>query len=70
MPLEGVSLNAVPEQILDVDEALQKLAKENPPVARLVELRYFGGLTLEEAAVHLTFRSELLSDTGFTLKRG
>ena len=53
LPLEGVSLNAVPEQILDVDEALQKLAKENPPVARLVELRYFGGLTLEEAAAVL-----------------
>jgi RNA polymerase sigma factor (TIGR02999 family) len=53
LPLEGVSLNAVPEQILDVDEALQKLARENPPVARRVELRYFGGLTLEEAAVAL-----------------
>ena len=53
LPLEGVSLTAMPEQVLDVDEALQKLAKENPPVARLVELRYFGGLTLEEAAVAL-----------------
>ena len=53
LPLEGVSLTEMPEQVLDVDEALQKLAKENPPVARLVELRYFGGLTLEEAAVAL-----------------
>src|SRR5437763_11526082 len=41
LPLEGVSLTAMPEQVLDVDEALQKLAKENPQVARLVELRYF-----------------------------
>jgi len=41
------------EQVLDVDEALKKLSEENPQVARLVELRYFGGLSLEEAAVAL-----------------
>jgi RNA polymerase sigma factor (TIGR02999 family) len=38
------------EEILAVDEALAKLASENPPVAQLVNLRYFAGLTLEEAA--------------------
>jgi RNA polymerase sigma factor (TIGR02999 family) len=41
---------AAPEQVLDVDEALKKLSGENQQVARLVELRYFGGLSLEEAA--------------------
>lgn len=53
LPLEGAGLAAMPEQVLDVDEALQKLAIENPPVARLVELRYFGGFSLEEAAAAL-----------------
>ena len=33
-----------------VDEALTKLAVEAPEKAELVKLRYFAGLTLEEAA--------------------
>ena len=37
-------------EILAVDEALAGLAKEDPRSARLVELRYFGGMTNEEAA--------------------
>jgi RNA polymerase sigma factor (TIGR02999 family) len=41
------------EEILAVDEALAKLAQENPPVANLVNLRYFAGMTLEEAATVL-----------------
>ena len=53
MPLDGVDYSAVPERVLDVDAALKKLAEVNEPVARLVELRYFGGLTLEEAAAAL-----------------
>lgn len=35
---------------LDLDEALERIAKEEPRHARLVELRFFGGLTREEAA--------------------
>lgn len=38
------------DEILAVDEALARLARENPAVARLVNLRYFAGMTLEEAA--------------------
>ncbi len=38
------------DEILAINEALEKLARENPPVAKLVELRYFAGLTLDEAA--------------------
>ena len=37
-------------EILAVDEALDKLARENAPAAKLVHLRYFAGMTLEEAA--------------------
>lgn len=33
-------------ELLAVDEALTALAERDPPVANLVELRYFGGLTL------------------------
>lgn len=36
--------------VIAVDEALQDLATQDPPIAKLVELRFFGGLTLEEAA--------------------
>ena len=33
-----------------LDNALNALAKENQQRARLVELRYFGGLSVEECA--------------------
>jgi RNA polymerase sigma factor (TIGR02999 family) len=36
--------------LLALDEALDRLAKLNPNHARLVELRFFGGLSVEEAA--------------------
>jgi RNA polymerase sigma factor (TIGR02999 family) len=36
--------------ILDVDRALNKLAEDYPVHARLVELRFFGGLDLPEVA--------------------
>jgi RNA polymerase sigma factor (TIGR02999 family) len=39
-----------PEEILAVDEALGRLAEFDPQQARVVELRYFAGLTVEEAA--------------------
>jgi RNA polymerase sigma factor (TIGR02999 family) len=38
------------EDLLALDEALQKLAQEDRLKAELVKLRYFAGLTLEEAA--------------------
>jgi RNA polymerase sigma factor (TIGR02999 family) len=53
MPLDGICMPGTPEQVVGVDEAAKKLATENPAVARLVELRYFAGLSLEEAAAAL-----------------
>jgi RNA polymerase sigma factor (TIGR02999 family) len=44
-----LATEATPDQLLAVDEALAKLAREDPAAARLVELRYFAGLTVEEA---------------------
>ena len=36
--------------LLDLHEALERLADVAPAPARVVELRYFGGLSIEEAA--------------------
>jgi RNA polymerase sigma factor (sigma-70 family) len=44
---------AAPErsaELLALDEALTRLAAKDPRKAKLVELRYFAGLTLDEAA--------------------
>ena len=52
-PLESVAAPEADEELLALDEALHKLAGEDPEKARLVELRYFGGLTGDEAAAAL-----------------
>jgi RNA polymerase sigma factor (TIGR02999 family) len=39
-----------PDEVLAVDEALERLAAEDPQAAELVKLRYFAGLSVEEAA--------------------
>ena len=39
-----------PDDLLALDEALEKLAKEDPLCAELVKLRFFAGLTLAQAA--------------------
>jgi RNA polymerase sigma factor (TIGR02999 family) len=41
------------EDLIALDEALDRLAAEDPLKAELVKLRYFGGLTLPEAAAAL-----------------
>lgn len=38
------------EELLDLDTALTKLSDTEPEMARLVELRYFAGLSVEESA--------------------
>jgi len=48
--LEGVAAPEADDDLLALDEALQKLAGQDPVKARLVELRYFAGLTGEQAA--------------------
>jgi len=46
----ALTLDEPPDQLIALDEALKKLAEEHPEKAQLVNLRYFGGLTHEEAA--------------------
>jgi RNA polymerase sigma factor (TIGR02999 family) len=41
------------EDLLALDEALDMLAKKDPQKAELVKLRYFAGMTIEEAAAVL-----------------
>jgi len=41
------------EELLALDEALEKLAVQDPRKSQIVELRYFGGLTVEETATFL-----------------
>ena len=38
------------DEVLFLDEAMAKLAASNPRQARVVELRYFGGLSIEQIA--------------------
>src|SRR3954468_2925703 len=49
-PVEAVAAPAIDDELVALDEALQKLAEAEPIKARLVELRYFAGLTGEQAA--------------------
>ena len=42
------------EQLLALDEALERLELLNERLSRTVELRFFGGLTLEETAEALS----------------
>jgi RNA polymerase sigma factor (TIGR02999 family) len=44
-----LATQATPDQLLAIDDALAKLTREDAAAARLVELRYFAGLTVEEA---------------------
>ena len=51
--LEIASASEKDDQMVAVSEALAKFAAEDPRKAELVKLRYFGGLTLEQAAAAL-----------------
>ncbi len=48
---EALNLSAASEPgLLELDEALSTLAKKDERKSRIVELRYFGGLNIEETA--------------------
>jgi RNA polymerase sigma factor (TIGR02999 family) len=52
LPLEDVqpAYDDGAAELLAIHEALDKLAAEDPQAAQLVQLRYFGGLSVEQAA--------------------
>ena len=49
----GIDGDTPPEDVLVVNEALEKLEQENPDYAGIVKLHYFAGLTIGEAAAAL-----------------
>jgi len=49
----AVADQASEEEVLALDEALQQLRLQNEPCAELVKLRFFAGVTMEEAAAAL-----------------
>jgi RNA polymerase sigma-70 factor (ECF subfamily) len=60
---DGPSFGAARDvALLALDEALQRLGQVDPELVRLVELRYFGGLTIEETA-------EAMESSPATVKR-
>jgi RNA polymerase sigma factor (TIGR02999 family) len=50
---ESQAVSASDEHVLAVHEALEEFAKRDPQKAELVKLRYFVGMTIEEAAAVL-----------------
>jgi RNA polymerase sigma factor (TIGR02999 family) len=51
VPLEGIASHPdSPEELLALEEALRRFAAEQPRKAELVVLRFFGGLTIPQAA--------------------
>ncbi len=52
VPLDAadVGFNSSTDDLLDIDEALTRLAAEDSQAARLIQLRYFAGLSIEDAA--------------------
>ena len=54
--------NGRPVDLLDLDRALTELSRLDPKQARIVEMRFFGGLSIEESA-------EVLGISPATVKR-
>ncbi|HEY7394068.1 MAG TPA: ECF-type sigma factor [Gemmatimonadaceae bacterium] len=50
LDVDEIAVDDQPEALLQLDEALAKLAEVEPRLARVVEFRFFGGLREEEIA--------------------
>lgn len=68
-PTERITLSSVPEadagdviDLLALDDALGLLTKKDVRKARVVELRYFGGLTIDETAKTLGVGTTTVED--------
>jgi RNA polymerase sigma factor (TIGR02999 family) len=47
---QEVPVRPPPDEIVALDEALTRLAEEDPEAARMVQLHFFAGLSIEQAA--------------------
>ena len=61
VPLREEMLSVPGPDVMQVDAALGRLAKDHPRQAAVVELRFFGGLTAEETAEALNASGEDVS---------
>jgi RNA polymerase sigma factor (TIGR02999 family) len=67
VPIEAVEeflTERAADETLALDEALERLEAAQPRAARVVELRFFGGLTLDEAAALLGVSSKTVQRDG------
>lgn len=82
--IEGLIGDQTAEELISLDEALNRLAELSPRAAQVVERRFFAGLSLEEAAESLEvsvrtvqrdwlmarawLRKEIVADLGLALE--
>ncbi len=59
-----------PDMILDLDEALSRLALEDPETAELVKLRFFAGLSVTDAGKALSLSRSAAARPGSLPRRG
>jgi RNA polymerase sigma factor (TIGR02999 family) len=52
---DDLAVHDSPDELLALDQALTKLGEEDPTAAKLVNLRFFTGLSIDEAAEVLGF---------------
>ncbi len=57
-------------EIIALDDALNKLAEDDPIAAQVVKLHFFGGLSIEQAAAALGMSAQRPTGNGATLGRG
>jgi RNA polymerase sigma factor (TIGR02999 family) len=52
IPIDGMepAVDSLPDELLQIDEALNRLAAEDPQAADVVRMCYFAGLAVDEAA--------------------
>ncbi len=65
-----LATDSEPEELLAIDECLEKLAAENPDCVKVVKLRFFAGLSIDEQPPRLASLPVLPNVTGRLLVRG
>ena len=68
--IDAVQLNSQPRvfELLALDQALERLAEFAPRKCKVVELRFFGGLSIEEAALVLEVSTDIVKREWRTAK--
>ncbi len=68
--IDAVQLNSQPREfeLLALDQALERLAEFAPRKCKVVELRFFGGLTIEETALVLEVSTDIVKREWRTAK--